>query len=74
MVVLPDFKVNRLVKPIFKMGTWHLEAAKMAIYIFVPVIAFYGYHQVRRTRRYFTRIRYDLRLRSYRSASWRTEW
>ena len=56
------------------MGTWHLEAAKMAIYIFVPVIAFYGYHQVRRTLRYFTRIRYDLRLRSYRSASWRTEW
>ena len=29
------------------MGTWHLEAAKMAVYIFMPVVAFYGYHQVR---------------------------
>ena len=28
------------------MGTWHLEAAKMAVYIFMPVVAFYGYHQV----------------------------
>lgn len=30
----------------FKMGTWHLEAFKMALYIFMPVVAFYGYHQV----------------------------
>ncbi len=28
------------------MGTWYLEIVKMAIYIFIPVGAFYGYHQV----------------------------
>ncbi len=28
------------------MGNWQLEVAKMALYVFVPVGAFYFYHQV----------------------------
>ena len=46
-MVFTDFKANRLIFINFKMGTWHLEAFKMALYIFMPVAAFYGYHQVR---------------------------
>jgi hypothetical protein len=30
----------------FIMGNWQLEVAKMAIYVFFPVGAFYFYHQV----------------------------
>ena len=28
------------------MGTWHLEVFRMTIYIFTPVVAFYGFHQL----------------------------
>lgn len=28
------------------MGNWQLEVAKMAVYVFMPVAAFYVYHQV----------------------------
>jgi hypothetical protein len=31
------------------MGNWQLEVGKMVVYIFMPVAAFYGYHQARRS-------------------------
>ena len=34
-------------EPYVIMGNWQLEVAKMAIYIFVPVGAFYAFHQVK---------------------------
>jgi len=29
------------------MGKWQLEVVRMTIYIFFPVAAFYGFHQVK---------------------------